>query len=67
MATGKTRYRDGDDAGLALRQLKGKRDKADLAGGVHSIAVLRKYACDACKGWHLTSWPSPLQPRAASG
>ena len=58
--TGKRRYRDGDDAGLALRNLKRRRASIDLEGGTHTLHVTRKYACEWCDGWHLTSQPSGL-------
>ena len=64
LATGKQRYRDGDDAALALRNLRRAAARADLDGAVHTIRVVRKYACDYCAGWHLTSQPSYSQ-RAA--
>lgn len=64
-ATGKIRYRDGDDAGLALKGLSRARSRADLEGASHRIRVVRKYACPACGGWHLTSWPgNPAQSAA---
>lgn len=64
-ATGKRRYRDGDDAGLALRGLRRMADRAELDGIEHRIQVIRKYACEECHGWHLTSWASADQPLAA--
>ena len=62
--TGKRRYRDGDDAGLVLRNLKRRGAAADVEGAGHTIRVERKYACDWCDGWHLTSWPGPHTPPA---
>jgi len=55
--SGKIRYRDGDQAGLALKQLKGKAAFAATRGGRHTIRVVRKYECEWCGGWHLTSHP----------
>lgn len=55
--SGKRRYRDGDEAGLALRSLRGRASKADLDGAAHRIRVCRKYECPICFGWHLTSQP----------
>lgn len=55
--TGKRRYRDGDEAGLALRSLRGRAARADLDGATHSIRVCRKCECPLCAGWHLTSQP----------
>jgi hypothetical protein len=57
-ATGKRRYRDGHDAGLARRSLALSRARAPLDGARHKIKVVRKYPCDHCGGWHLTSWPT---------
>lgn len=69
LASGKQRYRDGDDASLALRNLRRAAARADLDGAAHSIRVIRKYACDLCDGWHLTSRagsvPSAAQASAA--
>lgn len=63
--TGKRRYRDGDDAGLALRGLRRMAAQADLDGAQHRLQVVRKYACEHCHGWHLTSWASASHPLAA--
>jgi hypothetical protein len=69
LASGKQRYRDGDDASLALRNLRRAAARADLDGAAHTIRVVRKYACDLCGGWHLTSRPgaapTPARVRAA--
>ena len=56
-ATGKIRYRDGDDAALALRLYKRQATQADQNGVSHKIKVVRKYRCTECGGWHLTSQP----------
>lgn len=64
LVTGKQRYRDGDDAALALRNLRRAAARADLDGAAHTIRVVRKYACDYCSGWHLTSQPGYGQPTA---
>ena len=55
LATGKTRYRDGHQAALALRSLQRRRSAAELVGAAHRIRVKRKYPCVSCGGWHLTS------------
>jgi hypothetical protein len=55
--SGKIRYRDGHDAMLALERLRRQRAKAEKVGATHRIHVVRKYRCDACGGWHLTSQP----------
>jgi hypothetical protein len=55
LATGKTRYRDGHQAALALRSQQRRRSAAELVGATHRIGVQRKYACPSCGGWHLTS------------
>lgn len=54
-ATGKIRYRDGHDAGLALVSLRRRRSRIESSGGEHRIRVQRKYECPSCGGWHLTS------------
>lgn len=58
--TGKIRYRDGDQAGLALKGLRARAAWANLRGGEHRIRVLRKYECPMCGGWHLTSQPDVM-------
>ncbi len=55
--TGKIRYRDGDQAGLALRALRTRASWATLRGGSQRIRAVRKYECPSCAGWHLTSRP----------
>lgn len=56
---GKIRYRDHREATDELQRLRNNARRADELGGVHTINVRRKYACKACKGWHLTSWETP--------
>jgi len=57
--TGKVRYRDGHDAALALKKARRLRARAEQDGAEHRIRVRRKYACESCGGWHLTSQPAP--------
>ena len=56
-ATGKIRYRDGHDAALALKALVRRRSRAECDGATCAIRVCRKYPCESCGGWHLTSRP----------
>lgn len=72
--SGKIRYRDGHEAGLALRSLRRRASRAELQGGSHSIRVQRKYFCPSCGGWHLTSqalgewaWATSADSLAISG
>ena len=58
-ATGKVRYRDGHDAALALKSARRRRARAEQDGAEHRIWVCRKYACESCGGWHLTSQAAP--------
>lgn len=53
--SGKIRYRDAREATDALHTLRNKAALADALGGQHQIRVARKYRCNACRGWHLTS------------
>ena len=53
--TGKIRYRDGHDAALALKSLVRRRSRAECEGAECAIRVCRKYPCETCGGWHLTS------------
>jgi hypothetical protein len=69
--SGKIRYRDAREATDALHTLTNQAALADELGGAHTIRVRRKYRCNACRGWHLTSqvtWTSNLdaQPNALS-
>ena len=58
-ATGKVRYRDGHDAALALKAARRRRARAERDGAEHQIRVCRKYPCESCGGWHLTSQALP--------
>lgn len=53
--SGKVRYRDAREATDALHALINQAARADQLGGEHTIGVRRKYRCNACGGWHLTS------------
>jgi hypothetical protein len=53
--SGKVRYRDAREATDALHALTNQAALADQLGGRHAISVRRKYRCNACRGWHLTS------------
>lgn len=53
--SGKVRYRDAREATDALHALTNQASLADQLGGRHTIRVQRKYQCNACRGWHLTS------------
>ena len=53
--SGKVRYRDAREATDALHALTKQASLADQLGGRHTIRVQRKYQCNACRGWHLTS------------
>ena len=58
-ATGKVRYRDGHDAALALKAARRRRARAEREGAEYQIRVCRKYPCESCGGWHLTSQAAP--------
>jgi hypothetical protein len=60
--SGKTRYRDAREATEALHVLLNRAALADELGGQHGIRVRRKYQCNACRGWHLTSQESRTSP-----
>jgi hypothetical protein len=67
--SGKIRYRDAREATEALHALSNRASLADERGGEHRIRVKRKYQCNACRGWHLTSqetWSSPVEAQAAA-
>ena len=38
----------------------------DEQGKDHTIHVVRKYRCNACRGWHLTSWENYGAPEEAA-
>ena len=54
--TGKKRFRDPRKATHRLQSLQNLAHNLDARGEAHTIRVVRKYWCSACKGWHLTSW-----------
>jgi hypothetical protein len=58
-ASGKRRYRDPRQATRALQSLQNRAGALDEQGRAHTIHQKRKYRCDACRGWHLTSWATP--------
>lgn len=63
--SGKIRYRDAREATDALHALVNRSHIADQLGGSHTIRVRRKYWCNSCRGWHLTSsetWTSERSP-----
>jgi hypothetical protein len=67
--SGKVRYRDAREATEALHVLLNRAALADELGGQHGIRVKRKYQCNACRGWHLTSqetWTSPIEAQTAA-
>ncbi|MCU0264002.1 MAG: hypothetical protein MUF09_10100 [Candidatus Nanopelagicales bacterium] len=67
--SGKVRYRDAREATEALHVLLNRAALADELGGQHGIRVKRKYQCNACRGWHLTSqdtWNSPMEAQTAA-
>lgn len=61
-STGKVRYRDSEDASDALTALRNAARRAEESGGEHRIQVVRKYRCEECNSWHLTSWPTAAGP-----
>lgn len=58
----KRRFRDAREATASLHHLQNLARALDERGIGHHIRVVRKYRCDACHGWHLTSWESPAGP-----
>jgi hypothetical protein len=67
--SGKIRYRDAREATEALHALTNRAARAEQLGGEHGIRVRRKYQCNACRGWHLTSqesWTSPIEMHTAA-
>jgi len=56
--TGKLRYRERKDAGLALRDAKYLRSALAVSGIETSWTIVRAYKCEACSGWHTTSRPA---------
>jgi hypothetical protein len=61
-ATGKRRFRDPREATQSLQHLQNLAHQMDEDGRPHRIRVVRKYRCEACQGWHLTSWKTPFSP-----
>ncbi|CAM3825485.1 hypothetical protein SMNI109538_14775 [Smaragdicoccus niigatensis] len=54
--TGKRRYRDGELAKHALRNVRMMRQLAEELGVETRRRECRSYRCDGCNGFHLTSW-----------
>ena len=54
--SGKKRFRDPREATARLQSLLNQARMLDEQGKDHTIRVVRKYRCNACRGWHLTSW-----------
>ena len=50
ISCGKTKYKDGIAAKLALAKIA-------LKDNLRGKAPIRAYACNLCNGWHLTSKP----------
>jgi hypothetical protein len=55
--SGKRRYRDWNDAKLALRAASFVRATAEVNGVSCTWSIQRSYFCDLCEGWHVTSRP----------
>ena len=49
-ATGKRRFRDHREATHVLKNIKNNSTR--------QVKPCRVYECDACHGWHFTSWPT---------
>ena len=62
-ATGKSRFRDHEQAVAALHRAVGHRAVAQALGVDCSRAEVRCYWCDSCSGWHLTSQREPAASR----
>ena len=55
----KRRFRDLDEAKMALRRIENLRRTAEFHGGdIGDRREKRAYLCERCKGAHLTSWSS---------
>ncbi len=65
-ATGKSRFRDHEQAVAALHRAVGHRAVAQALGVDCSRAEVRCYWCDSCSGWHLTSQREPAGSRPAN-
>lgn len=55
--SGKRRYRDCNDAKLAVKDASFVRAIAKANGGACTWKITRQYLCDFCDGWHVTSHP----------
>lgn len=53
--SGKRRYREWNDAKLALKAASFVRATAEANGGACAWDITRQYFCDFCEGWHVTS------------
>jgi hypothetical protein len=56
---GKIRFRDKREATRALHIATAARRRAEALGRQSTRRERRAYPCSVCKGWHLTSQPSP--------
>lgn len=63
---GKRRYRDRKSAKLALREAQFARATAESNGQKCTWTVRREYFCDACNGWHLTSYAGTSRAQTAA-
>lgn len=61
--SGKKRFRDPREATARLQSLLNQARLLDEQGKDHTIHVVRKYRCNACRGWHLTSWENYGAPQ----
>ena len=64
--SGKKRFRDPREATARLQSLLNQARLLDEQGKDHTIHVVRKYRCNACRGWHLTSWENYGAPKEAA-
>lgn len=55
--TGKKRYRYAERAVEALHSTGNNRQAALQCGQATKRSECRRYLCDHCSGWHLTSQP----------
>lgn len=61
-ATGKVRFRDKHQAHDALKEASRRRQEDAFLGLESPRRECRVYRCEACTGWHLTSWADPARP-----
>lgn len=61
--TGKRRFRDHQEAVVALHKAVAARARADAHDVVTARRERRAYFCASCNGWHLTSQPLRLDVR----